>query len=149
MNKVMLIGHVGQDPQIRYIDQNLCVAQVRLATTERGYTLQNGTQVPDKTEWHTVIFWRKQAETVEKYVHKGDRLFVEGKLQYRKWTDKQGIDRQVVEVMVESFELLGGGQRQQSPSASPEQPSAAATDPAPVTPSAPPATPPKDDVYPF
>lgn len=149
MNKVMLIGNVGQDPQIRYIDQNLCVAQVRLATTERGYTLQNGTQVPDKTEWHTVIFWRKQAETVEKYVHKGDRLFIEGKLQYRKWTDKQGIDRQVVEVMVENFELLGGGQRQQSPSASPEQQSAAATEPAPVTPSAPPATPPKDDVYPF
>jgi len=149
MNKVMLIGHVGQEPQVRYIDQNLCVAQIRLATTERGYTLHNGTQVPDKTEWHTVIFWRKQAETVEKYVHKGDRLFIEGKLQYRKWTDKQGIDRQVVEVMVENFELLGGGQRQQSPSALPEQQSAAAAEPAPVTPSVQPATPPQDDVYPF
>ena len=97
MNKVMLIGNVGQDPQIRYIDQNVCVAQIRLATTEKGYTLQNGTQVPDRTEWHTVIFWRKQAELVEKYVKKGDKLYVEGKLQTRTWDDKQGIRHQSVE----------------------------------------------------
>ena len=76
MNKVMLIGHVGADPQVKYLDQGVCVAQVRLATTERGYTLQNGTQGPECTEWHTCIFWRKQAEVVEKYVHKGDRLYV-------------------------------------------------------------------------
>ncbi|MBQ9640551.1 MAG: single-stranded DNA-binding protein [Bacteroidaceae bacterium] len=141
MNKVMLIGNVGQDPQIRYLDQNLCVAQLRLATTEKGYTLQNGTQVPDRTEWHSVIFWRKQAETVEKYVHKGDKLYVEGKLQYRRWTDKQGIDRTSVEIMVENFEFIGSPQRQPQPTTP--------TEPQPVTPTAQPATPPQDGEYPF
>ena len=87
MNKVMLIGYVGQDPQVKYIDQGVCVAQLRLGTTERGYTLQNGTRVPERTEWHNLIFWRKPAETVEKYVRKGDRLYVEGKIQSRDWTD--------------------------------------------------------------
>ena len=106
MNKVMLIGNVGADPQVKYLDQGVCVAQVRLATTERGYTLQNGTQVPDRTEWHTCIFWRKQAEVVEKDVHKGDRLYVEGKIQSRDWTDRQGINRRAVEIMVDNMELL-------------------------------------------
>ena len=102
----MLIGNVGADPQVKYLDQGVCVAQVRLATTERGYTLQNGTQVPDRTEWHTCIFWRKQAEVVEKYVHKGDKLYVEGKIQSRDWTDRQGISRKAVEIMVDNMELL-------------------------------------------
>ena len=141
MNKVMLIGNVGQEPQVRYIDQNLCVAQLRLATTEKGYTLQNGTQVPDKTEWHTVIFWRKQAEAVERYVHKGDKLYVEGKLQYRRWTDKQGIDRTSVEIMVENFEFLSPSKHETSPTA--------AAEPQPITLTAAPAAPPQDGEYPF
>ena len=58
MNKVMLIGNVGVDPEVRYVDQGVAVARVRLATTERGYTLANGTQVPDRTDWHTVLLWR-------------------------------------------------------------------------------------------
>jgi len=142
MNKVMLIGHVGKDPQVRYMDANLCVAQVDLATTEKGYTLQNGTQVPDKTEWHTVIFWRKQAETVERYVHKGDKLFVEGKIQSRKWTDKRGIERVSVEIMAENFEFMSKPQTvvaEPAPQPMPE----------PVTPTTQPATPPKNDEYPF
>lgn len=120
MNKVMLIGNVGADPQVKYLDQGVCVAQVRLATTERGYTLQNGTQVPDRTEWHTCIFWRKQAEVVEKYVHKGDRLYVEGKIQSRDWTDRQGISRKAVEIMVDNMELLSP----KSTASSAEQPAA-------------------------
>ena len=76
MNKVMLIGNVGKDPEIRYVDQGVCTAQVALATTTRGYTLPNGTQVPEKAEWHRLLFWRGLAETVEKYVHKGDKLYV-------------------------------------------------------------------------
>jgi single-strand DNA-binding protein len=138
MNKVMLIGNVGQDPQIRYIDQNVCVAQIRLATTEKGYTLQNGTQVPDRTEWHTVIFWRKQAELVEKYVKKGDKLYVEGKLQTRTWDDKQGIRHQAVEVMAENMEFISRAARK------PEETAA----PAPVTPTAP-APAPEGEDYPF
>ena len=106
MNKVMLIGNVGQDPQVKYLEQNVCVAQVRLATTERGYTLQNGTQVPDRTEWHNCIFWRKQAEVVEKYVRKGDKLYVEGKIQTRDWTDRQGISRKSIDIVVDNMELL-------------------------------------------
>lgn len=138
MNKVMLIGNVGQDPQIRYIDQNVCVAQIRLATTEKGYTLQNGTQVPDRTEWHTVIFWRKQAELVEKYVKKGDKLYVEGKLQTRTWDDKQGIRHQAVEIMAENMEFISRAVRK------PEETAA----PAPVTPTAP-APAPEGEDYPF
>ena len=67
MNKVMLIGNVGRDPEVKYVDAGVCVASVRLATTERGYTLQNGTEVPERTEWHNVVLWRKLAEVVEKY----------------------------------------------------------------------------------
>ncbi|MBO7660060.1 MAG: single-stranded DNA-binding protein [Bacteroidaceae bacterium] len=106
MNKVMLIGNVGKDPIVRYLDNGVCVASVSLATTERGYTLQNGTQVPDRTEWHSLIFWRKQAETVEKFVHKGDKLYVEGKIQSRKYDDRQGVTHQVVEIMVDQMEML-------------------------------------------
>ena len=139
MNKVMLIGNVGQDPQIRYIDQNVCVAQIRLATTEKGYTLQNGTQVPDRTEWHTVIFWRKQAELIEKYVKKGDKLYVEGKLQTRTWDDKQGIRHQAIEIMAENMEFISKASRRQD-----EAPSA----PAAAAPTAP-APAPEEGDYPF
>ena len=70
LNKVMLIGNVGAEPEVRYVEQGVAVGSLRIATTERGYTLQNGTQVPERTEWHNVVAWRKQAEFVEKYVHK-------------------------------------------------------------------------------
>ena len=64
VNKVILIGNVGKDPDVRYLDNHVCVANLTLATTERGYTAQNGTQVPDRTEWHNLVFWRGLAETV-------------------------------------------------------------------------------------
>lgn len=109
MNKVMLIGNVGQDPEVRYVDQGVAVARLRLATSERGYTLQNGTQVPDHTDWHNVILWRKLAEIVEKYVHKGDRLYIEGRIRYTTYDDKQGQRRYVTEIWADNMELLGGG----------------------------------------
>lgn len=133
MNKAMLIGHVGKDPQVKYLDQGVCVAQVSLATIERGYTLQNGTQVPDRTEWHTCIFWRKLGEIVEKYVHKGDRLYVEGKIQSRDWTDRRGISRRSVEIMVDNMELLSP--KPTAPAAAPAQSAAQPATPAAVTPS--------------
>ena len=126
MNKVMLIGNVGQDPQVKYLEQNVCVAQVRLATTERGYTLQNGTQVPDRTEWHNCIFWRKQAEVVEKYVRKGDKLYVEGKIQTRDWTDRQGVARKSIDIVVDNMELLSPKQAGPAPT-QPAQPETPAT----------------------
>ena len=106
MNKVMLIGNVGQDPEVRYVEQGVAVARLRLATTERGYTLQNGTQVPDHTDWHNVILWRRLAEIVEKYVHKGDKLYIEGRIRYTTYDDKQGQRRYVTEIWADNMELL-------------------------------------------
>ena len=106
MNKVMLIGNVGQEPEVRYVDQNMAVARLRLATTERGYTLQNGTQVPDHTDWHNVIIWRRLAEIVEKYVHKGDKLYIEGRIRYTTYDDKQGQRRYATEIWADNLELL-------------------------------------------
>jgi len=106
MNKVMLIGNVGIDPEVRYVDQNMAVARVRLATTEKGYTLQNGTQVPDRTDWHTVILWRKLAEVVERYVHKGDKLYIEGRIRYTAYDNKQGQKQYATEVWADNMEML-------------------------------------------
>lgn len=106
MNKVMLIGNVGKDPDVRYVDQGVAVARLSLATTERGYTLPNGTQVPDRTDWHHVVLWRRLAEIVEKYVHKGDKLYIEGRLRYSVYDDKLGMRRTVTEIWAENMEML-------------------------------------------
>ena len=83
LNKVILIGNSGKDPEVRYFDSGICVASFSLATTERGYTLSNGTQVPERTEWHSVVCKGDQAKFVEKWVKKGSSLYVEGKNTYR------------------------------------------------------------------
>lgn len=106
MNKVMLIGNVGRDPEVRYVDQGQPVARLTLATTERGYTLQNGTQVPDRTEWHNIILWRKLAEIVERYVHKGDKLYIEGRIHYASYDDKQGKRQYYTEIWADNMEML-------------------------------------------
>ena len=106
VNKVILIGNVGKDPDVRYLDNHVCVANLTLATTERGYTAQNGTQVPDRTEWHNLVFWRGLAETVEKYVHKGDKLYIEGSIRNRSYDDQNGVKRYVTEMFVDSMEML-------------------------------------------
>ena len=123
LNKVMLIGNVGAEPEVRYVEQGVPVASLRLATTERGYTLQNGTQVPDRTEWHNIVVWRKLAELVEKYVHKGDKLYVEGQLRTRSYDDRNGVKKYVTEVWGENIEFLSSprgvqdAQQQGSPAA--------------------------------
>lgn len=106
MNKVMLIGNVGTEPEVRYVDAGVAVARFRFATTEKGYTLQNGTQVPDRTDWHNVLLWRRLAEIVEKYVHKGDKLYLEGRLRYTTYDDKQGKRHDVTEIWAENMEML-------------------------------------------
>ena len=106
MNKVMLIGNVGQEPEIRYVDSDVAVARLSLATSERGYTLQNGTQVPDRTDWHTVILWRKLAKIVEEFVHKGSKLYIEGRIRYVSFNDKQGMKRMATEIWAENMEML-------------------------------------------
>lgn len=129
VNKVILLGNVGQDPRVKYFDAGSAVATFSLATTERGYTLQNGTQIPDRTEWHSIVASNRWAEVVDKYVHKGDKLYVEGKIRTRSYTDQSGATRYVTEIYVDYMEMLtpkgtnpgtgaaaqqpGGGQPQQ------------------------------------
>ena len=110
LNKVQLIGNVGNDPEIRYLDNNTpqCqqnkVASFRMATTER-YKDRNG-QIQSKTEWHNIVIWNGKATVVEKFVHKGSNIYVEGKLTTRKWKDQNGNDRYTTEVAVENLQLL-------------------------------------------
>ncbi len=102
----MLIGNVGKEPEVRYYEQDQAVAQVSLATTERGYTLQNGTQVPERTDWHNLVFYRQLAKIVEQYVKKGDKLYVEGRIRYRSYDTQKGERRYVTEILVENMEML-------------------------------------------
>lgn len=106
VNKVILLGNVGRDPEVRYLDTGIAVATFPLATSERGYTLQNGTQVPERTEWHNVVLWRGLAETAEKYVHKGDKLYIEGKIRTRSYDDQAGAKRYVTEIFADYMEML-------------------------------------------
>lgn len=108
MNRVMLIGNVGAEPEVRYYEADQAVATVRLATNERGYLLPNGTRVPDRTDWHNLVFYRRLAKVVEQYVHKGDKLYVDGRLQYRRYDDKRGIEHTVAEIVVDTMEMLSG-----------------------------------------
>ncbi len=111
----MLIGNVGAEPEVRYVDKGVAVARLRLATTERGYTLQNGTSVPDHTDWHSVILWRRLAEITEKYVHKGDKLYIEGRIRYSTYDDKQGQRRNVTEIWADNMEMLSPKSASQMP----------------------------------
>lgn len=106
MNRVILIGNVGKDPDVRYYDKDQAVATFPLATTERGYTLPNGTQVPDQTDWHNIIMWRGLAKIAERYVHKGDKVCIDGRIRYRTYDDKRGVRQRVTEIWTENMELL-------------------------------------------
>lgn len=106
INRTTLLGNVGKDPEVRYLDSGVAVAQFSLATTVKGYTAQNGQQVADRTEWHNLVAWRGLAQTIEKYVHKGDKLYVEGELRYRDYEGQDGIKRRTAEIYVEKMELL-------------------------------------------
>lgn len=129
VNKVILIGNVGKDPDVRYLDSGVAVATFSLATTERGYTLANGTQVPERTEWHNIVLWRGLAQTAEKYVRKGDKLFIEGKIKSRSYDDQNGIKRTIVEIFADNMEMLtprGTGQNQSTAPQPAAQPAAQA-----------------------
>lgn len=112
----MLIGNVGKEPEVRYVEQGVAVGRFPMGTTERAYTLQNGTQVPERTEWHNVVVWRRLAETVEKYVHKGDKLYVEGQLRTRSYDDRNGVKRYVTEVWADNLERLTPARNAAQPS---------------------------------
>ena len=110
-----LLGYTGKDPEVKDV-AGTKVANLSLATTEKGYTLQNGIQVPDRTEWHSLIFWKGLAEVVEKYVRKGSQIYIEGKIKTRQYEDRTGSKRYVTEIFVDKLELLGSRLAQQEAS---------------------------------
>lgn len=115
VNKVILIGNVGKDPDVRHLDNNVSVASFSLATTERGYKTQAGVQVPEKTEWHNIVAWRGLAKIAEDYIKKGSPIYVEGKIRTRSWEDQNGVKRYTTEIYADNIELLGRrGDGQQS-----------------------------------
>ncbi len=106
VNKVILLGNLGKDPEVRTIDSGVKVARFSLATTER-YTDRNGNKV-DQTEWHNIVVWRGLAEIAEQYLKKGSSLYVEGKLQTRSYQDKDGVTKYSTEIIASNFQMLGG-----------------------------------------
>lgn len=121
LNRVFLIGNIGQDPTVREVGDTK-VANFTIATTDKGYTKKDGTQVADKTEWHDCVAWRGLADVVSKYATKGTKVFVEGKLTHRT-ADVRGEKRYYTEVLVDNLELLAkpiGGQPQQDLQAQPQ-----------------------------
>ena len=106
VNKVILVGKVGKDPEVRYLEKNVAVANFALATTDKAYTTQNGIQVPERTEWHNIVAWRGLAEITEKFIHKGTQLYIEGKIQTRTY-EKEGIKRYITEIYADNIQLLG------------------------------------------
>ena len=113
LNKVILIGNVGKDPEIRYFEKDVAKAEFPLATSERGYKLANGTEVPERTEWHSIVVWRERVQFVEKHVKKGSLLYVEGKIRSHSYEDKDGVKRYVSEIYADrvDFYSIGSGTR--------------------------------------
>ena len=156
VNKVILVGNVGRDPEVRYLDgngqngQGTKVATFTLATSER-YRDRNG-ELKENTEWHNIVAWRQSADVAERFVRKGTQLYIEGRLRTRSWTDQTGAKRYTTEITVDTLQLLGrrdegtqGAYQPQQPAYQPQQPSyqpqpayrqAPAPQPAPQQPSA-------------
>jgi len=106
INKVILVGYLGKDPEVRYTPSGDAVADVSLATTE-FYKTKDGDRT-EKTEWHNLVMWRAQAEFAKEWLKKGQLVFVEGRLQTRKWEDKEGQKRSKTEIQVDQVTTLGG-----------------------------------------
>lgn len=112
VNKVILVGNVGKDPEVRYLDGNSAqgaqaskVATFTLATTEK-YRDRNG-NLQENTEWHNIVAWRNSADVAEKFIRKGTQLFIEGRLRTRSWADPSGIKKYTTEIVVDNLQLLG------------------------------------------
>lgn len=159
INKVILVGNVGMDPEVRAIESGAKVARVRLATTERIFNRQTN-ESTERTEWHTVILWRGLADVVDRFVRKGSQLYIEGSLRTREWMDKENQKRYTTEIIASEMKLLGkrsdnpaggqsagqGGYQPQEGYAAPAAPTGGYAQPAPqpVAPAAP-VVPPADD----
>lgn len=124
INKVILVGNVGADPEVRALESGVKVARLRLATTERIFDRQTN-EARETTEWHTVVLWRGLADVVDKFVRKGSQLYIEGSLRTREWNDKDNVKHYSTEIQASEMKLLG-----RRPEGTTTQPVAAA--PAPV-----------------
>lgn len=122
LNRVMVMGHLGRDPELRYTQGRQAVVNMSIATTEH---FEKDGQKHEKTEWHNTVAWGRQAEAAAKYLKKGSAVFVEGKLQTRKWQDKEGKDRYTTEIVAQTVQFLGSPnqQGQGHPAQQPSQPS--------------------------
>ncbi len=122
INKVILIGNLGQDPEVKFMPNGNAVTNVTVATSESWKDKNTGEQV-DKTEWHRVVFFRRLAEIAGEYLKKGSKVYIEGKLQTRKWQDQSGNDRYTTEIVANEMQMLdsrggGGGDFKPKPSSS-------------------------------
>jgi single-strand DNA-binding protein len=115
LNKVMLIGNVGKDPEIRHLDSGVSTTTITLATSET-YTDKTSGQKITNTEWHNVVLWRGLADVAERYIRKGSQIFIEGKIRTRSWEDKEGQKRYTTEVVADNLRLLG--RREDNPAVS-------------------------------
>lgn len=113
VNKVILIGNLGKDPEVRYLDNVVAVANFSLATTE-NYKNKEGERV-SQTEWHNIVLWRGLAEVAEKWLKKGSSVYVEGKIRTRKWEDKDGNTRYSTEILGDNMTMLGGKPPSENP----------------------------------
>jgi len=118
INKVILVGHLGNDPEVRYSANGAAIANISLATSESWKDKQTGEQ-NERTEWHRVVMFNRLGEIAGEYLRKGSLVYIEGKLQTRKWQDKDGQDRYSTEVVANEMQMLGGrgegGQQNQAP----------------------------------
>ena len=107
INKVILIGNLGADPEVRYTQGGSAIANIRIATSESWKDRESG-EMQERTEWHRVVFFSRLAEIVAEYLKKGSQIYIEGRLQTRKWQDKDGQDRYSTEIVANEMQMLGG-----------------------------------------
>lgn len=119
VNKAIIVGHLGQDPETRYSSDGKAITNISVATTDKWKDKQSG-EMREATEWHRIAFFDRLAEVAGEYLKKGSQVYVEGKLRTRKWQDKDGIDRYTTEILADSMQMLGS-REQAKPQASPRQ----------------------------
>ena len=125
VNKVILVGNLGKDPEVKHLDNGVAVANFSLATTE-NYKNKEGEKV-SQTEWHNIVLWRGLAEVAEKYLKKGASVYIEGKIKTRKWEDKDGNTRYNTEILADNMTMLGGKKDSQENPINPSQETASDT----------------------
>lgn len=132
VNKVTLLGNTGKDPDFKTFDNGGCVAQFTLATTKRAFTTKDGRQIPERTEWHNIVLQNGLAKVAQQYVHKGNKLYIEGELRTRSYDDANGVKRYITEIVATDMEMLTpkatGAGTQAPPPPAPDAPAPNETD---------------------